>query len=84
MKYRNLLGPFRADAYVSQSAICVPRATSWPLVLWTFESPGVAQAALQAWQDENSPTFAEKVRQNLPLPTEPMLPGGIYLPKKGA
>jgi hypothetical protein len=80
--YTDLLGPFRADAYCSSKAIVVPREDTWPLVLFTFESHDVACAAFRAWEQE-SKTFAEKVRENLPLPPFPILPGGKFLPKRG-
>ncbi len=83
-RYRALLGPFRSDAYVSSKAIVVPREDTWPRVLFTFESHDVACAAFRAWEQEAAePTFAQKVRQNLPMPAFPILPGGIYLPKRG-
>jgi hypothetical protein len=37
-------------------------------------------AAAKARQQK---TFAQKVRENLPLPSFPILPGGKFLPKRG-
>jgi hypothetical protein len=39
--------------------------------------------ALRAYYEESGKTFAQKVRENLPLPPFPILPGGKFLPKRG-